>query len=156
MDIQVASNFERLLYDINNSNGDKVNKLMNLFNKNKKIILDTSVFKNTKKDFFSFSVSEVRTSKSMIRAYEKYNLVIDPHTAVGLEAAKEFLRKNKNDIVITVGTAHPIKFSDAVKSALGFSPDLPKKFKKIFSLEEKYKVLDNSFEDVRNYILKNT
>ena len=72
---------------------------------------------------------------------------------MGLAAAEHYLKTNKNEVVITLGTAHPIKFSDAVKKALGFSPELPNNFKEIYELEEKYTVLENSAKEVRNFIL---
>jgi threonine synthase len=82
-------------------------------------------------------------------------MVIDPHTAVGLEASSKYLSENPNDIVVTLATAHPSKFSKSVNSILGFDPNLPFGYKNIFNLKENYQVIDNSYNLVKNFILQN-
>ena len=69
------------------------------------------------KQFISFSVNEELTNSSILRAFNKYKVVIDPHTAVGLEAANQYITENKESVVVTLATAHPAKFSDSVKSS---------------------------------------
>ncbi len=156
MDIQVASNFERLLFDINLTDGDRVDELMQLFKKNQTITQDSALLKSTNNDFFSYSVSDNETFARIKNTYKRHNIIIDPHTAVGLEAACSYLKKNQNDVVVTLATAHPLKFGEAVKSALGFEPELTSSFKDIYDLKEKFKILDNSVEDVRSFILENS
>ena len=155
MDIQIASNFERLLYDITNENGEKVSELMHDFKKKGVIKVEKKYFEKTKESFISFSVNERLTKKRIIKAYSKFNMVIDPHTAVGLQASNEYLKEYPKDIVVTLSTAHPSKFSKSINSILGFQPDLPQGYKNIFNLEEKYKVIDNSYNLVKDFILKN-
>ena len=87
--------------------------------------------------------------------YNKFNMVIDPHTAVGLEASGKYLDEYPNDIVVTLATAHPSKFSQSVNSILGFDPNLPFGYKNILNLKENYKVINKSYNLVKNYILKN-
>ena len=155
MDIQIASNFERLLFDINHKNGNKINELMKNFKNSGLIKVDKNCFKTAKNSFTSYSVSEIRTKERIKETFEKFNLVIDPHTAVGLEASQKYLLANNEDIVITLATAHPAKFSGAVRNSLGFNPDLPLGYADIFSLKEKYQVLDNSYKLIKNYVLNN-
>ena len=155
MDIQIASNFERLLYDITNQSGEKVSKFMNEFKKKGIIKVEKKYFEKTKKSFISYSIDENETKKNIIKTYRNFNMVIDPHTSVGLEASRKYLEKYPEDIVVTLATAHPSKFSESVNSILGFQPNLPLGYKNIFNLEEKYQVIDNSYKLVKDFILKN-
>ncbi len=152
MDIQVASNFERLLYDLYQLDSSKVNMLMEKFKNEGKISIDKSAIMSAREDFISFSVNEKDTAETIRSAYKNYNIVIDPHSAIGLASAKSFLVDKKDHAVVTLATAHPLKFSEAVRDALNFEPSFPLKQKKIFNLKEKYEVLDNSYEEVRDYI----
>ena len=125
MDIQIASNFERLLYDITKEKGEKVSDFMNDFKEKGIIILEKKYFERTKASFTSYCVNELETKKRIAKTYDKFNMVIDPHTAVGLEASSKYLNEMPNDIVVTLATAHPSKFSKSVNSILGFDPNLP-------------------------------
>ena len=156
MDIQIASNFERLLYDLCPLNGKKVNELMEEFKETNIIKSNLNDLETINKQFTSFSVNEELTNNSILRAYSKYKIVIDPHTAVGLEAANQYITKNKEDIVVTLATAHPAKFSESVKNVLGFNVKLPNTYNNIFSLKEKYEVFNNSYQQISNYILDNS
>ena len=155
MDIQIASNFERLLYDITNESGAKVSKFMRDFKEKGIIKIEKKYFDKTKENFISFSVNERLTKKRIIKTYNEFNMVIDPHTAVGLHASDEYLEQHPKDIVVTLSTAHPFKFSNSVNSILGFQPDLPQGFENILKLEEKYEVINNSYNLVKDFILKN-
>ncbi len=155
MDIQIASNFERLLFDINNCDGYKVNNLMEKFKNSRSIEVSKRSFNLAKKNFISYSINEEKTKSRIKTTYKKHNLIVDPHTAVGLDAASSYLNDNRKDVVITLATAHPSKFSESVRSILGFEPNLPKDYEDISKLEENYKVIDNSYDLVRNYLLNN-
>ena len=106
-------------------------------------------------NFISFSVNERLTKNRIIKTYNEFNMVIDPHTAVGLQASDEYLEQYPKDIVVTLSTAHPSKFSNSVNTILGFQPDLPQGFENILKLEEKYEVINNSYNLVKDFILKN-
>ena len=155
MDIQIASNFERLLYDITNESGEKVSKFMNDFVEKGIIKVDKKLLDRTKESFVSYCVNEKDTKKRILKTYNKFNMVIDPHTAVGLEASSKYLDKNPKHTVITLATAHPSKFSGSVNSILGFDPNLPSGYEDISKLKEKYEVIDNSYNLVKDFILKN-
>ena len=154
MDIQIASNFERLLYDISNYNGNKVSELMYNFYKTGKIKVNKECFDLTKNSFTSFSINERETKQRIKDTFDNFDIVIDPHTAVGLEASSKYLKEHQESVVVTLATAHPSKFSESVRQILGFDPELPSNFKNIFDLEEKYQVIDHSYSLVKNFILK--
>ena len=156
MDIQIASNFERLLYDIYKFDKNKVNELMSEFKKTSIIKANIEDLKETRKQFKSFTINEELTNTCIRRAYNKYNIVIDPHTAVGLEAANQYIKENKDAVVVTLATAHPSKFSESVEKNLGFNPKLPNHYNDIFNLKEKYQVFNNSYQDIYNYIINNS
>ncbi len=150
MDIQVASNFERLLYYILDESDSKVGSLMshlsskNLFNLEKKEI------DKIKKDFEAVKVTDEETVSIIDEIYKEHQFIIDPHTATGVGAAKSF--KNLGDIVV-LGTAHPYKFSDTIKKAIGKNLDSPKHLKLNIDKKEKFDIIGNSNSEVKNYIL---
>ncbi len=156
MDIQVASNFERLLYDILNEDSDKVLEIMKSFELNNKLLIKKNTYKKILENFKSFSIDQTRTLKVIRDVYKKYNLILDPHTAVGYAASLDYLEYNNDHTVVSLATAHPAKFSKAVSQAIGKSPLLPTKYKNIFELEEKYEVLENNYKVVKDFIIKNT
>ena len=150
MDIQVASNFERLVFDINSKDSTTTLKLMNDFNLGGELHLAEESFKKISKDFCSESLSEDETKKVINKIYEKNKILIDPHTAIAIGAAQKL---KMDDNVIVLGTAHPSKFSNVVKEQTGIKPDLPENLKYILSKKEKIITLPNDIEKVKKYIL---
>ena len=150
MDIQVASNFERLLYYILDEKDSRVESLMkdlaskNLFNLEKKEI------NKIKKDFEAVKVTDEETLSIIDEIYNEHKFMIDPHTATGVGAAKSF--KNLGDIVV-LGTAHPYKFSDTIKKATGKNLDSPEHLKLNMDKKEIFDIVGNSNSEVKNYIL---
>ena len=150
MDIQVASNFERLLYYILDEKDSRVESLMkdlaskSLFNLEKKEI------NKIKKDFEAVKVTDEETLSIIDEIYNEHKFIIDPHTATGVGAAKNF--KNLGDIVV-LGTAHPYKFSDTIKKATGKNLDSPEHLKLNMDKKEIFDIVGNSNSEVKNYIL---
>ena len=150
MDIQVASNFERLLYYILDENDSKVGSLMrdlsskNLFN------LERREIDKIKKDFEAVKVTDEETVSIIDEIYKEHKFIIDPHTATCVGASKSF--KNLGDIVV-LGTAHPYKFSDTIKKAIGKNLDSPEYLKLNMDKKETFDIIGNSNSDVKNYIL---
>ena len=151
MDIQVSSNFERLLYDIVNHSDEKVSALMsNLLSKGS-FKLSNEEVKNIKKDFDAVKVSDKETFE-IIKEYEnKYDFILDPHTATAVGASNKI--KNESDTII-LGTAHPYKFLETIKKATGKEIKPPKQFSNLLDKKEKYDILENKVTEVKNYILK--
>ena len=150
MDIQVSSNFERLLYDVLNHDDKKVASLMSSLASKGSFKLSQKEVDNIKKDFKAVKVSDKKTLKIIKEFDSKYNFILDPHTATAVEASYEI--KNNSDTII-LGTAHPYKFLETVKKATGKEVEAPKQFLNILDKEEKYDILDNLVLNVKNYIL---
>ncbi len=150
MDIQVASNFERLLYYILDENDSKVGSLMNDLSSKSLFNLDKKEIDKIKKDFEAVKVTDKETVYIINEIYKQHQFIIDPHTATGVGAAKSF--KNLGDIVV-LGTAHPYKFSDTIKKAIGKNLDLPEHLKLNIDKKETFDIIRNSNSEVKNYIL---
>ena len=154
MDIQVASNFERLLYDLSPINNSGIYDLMTKFNKIGHLRVNKNIYKKTVEHFCSYTVSEKETLNTIRSIFNKTKIIIDPHTAVGFCATSKYIKNNNNVDAITLATAHPSKFSEAVHKAIGIIPSLPSNFKNIYDLEEDYQILKNDYLIVKDYIYK--
>ena len=153
MDIQVASNFERLIFDIFSCNSDKTSKLMNNLKERGEFKLNNEEVNKIKDTFCSESLSEQETKSIISEIYKNEKILIDPHTAVVLGVLNKIsLKKEK---IIVLSTAHPAKFSDIVAKATKITPELPENLKNILSKNEKYKKLPKDLKNIQDYILKN-
>ena len=150
MDIQVASNFERLIYDINNHNTDKTNNIMQGIKNEKKYLIEEKELKKIKEDFISESVSEQELLTCIKKVYEKYKIIIDPHTAIGLGALEKINLTGKK---IVLSTAHPCKFPEAINKSINVKSDLPNRLNYILNEKENFDIIENNFEKVKKYIL---
>ena len=147
MDIQLASNFERLIYYINNSNSEITAEIMKKIKENvyqiEKINLES-----IQKDFVSESCNENETLDIIKKYYEKDNVILDPHTAVGVGVANKL---SLNDCVV-LSTAHPCKFPDATENAIKKHENLPKELEHVLNKDENFEVLKNDIEVVKNFV----
>ena len=150
MDIQVASNFERLIYNINDHDTDKTNKIMQSIKDEKKYLIEEKELKKIKKDFVSETISEQELLSCIKKVYENYKIIIDPHTAVGLGALKKINLAGKS---VVLSTAHPCKFPEAIKKAINIKSELPDNLNYILSKKENFIVMNNDIEEVKKYIL---
>ena len=150
MDIQIASNFERLLYDVKDCNSEATKQVMNKI-KNNTYKIDNSDLDKIKKNFTSETLDETETIEMIKDINDRYQIVVDPHTAVGIGAAKK-LGLEKNCVVLS--TAHPCKFPKAIKDATSKTENLPDSLKYINDREEKFEVLSNDIEKVKDYVMK--
>jgi len=147
MDIQLASNFERLIYYVNNSNSEKTAEIMKKVKQNSYQI-EKNNLDIIQKDFLSESCNEQETLDIIKKNYEENNIILDPHTAVGEGAAKKL---SFNDGVV-LSTAHPCKFPDATNKAINKHEKLPKELQHVLDKEENFQVLKNNTEEVKNFI----
>jgi len=150
MDIQVASNFERLIYDINDQNTDKTSKIMQSIKNEKKYLIEEKELLKIKKDFVSETISEQELLSCLKKVYENYKIIIDPHTAVGLGALEKINLAGKS---VVLSTAHPCKFPEAIKKAINIKSELPDNLNYILSKKENFIVMNNDIEEVKKYIL---
>ena len=151
MDIQVASNFERLLYDVVGQDDNKVKLLMDKLENEGSYSLNKEELNKIKSDFCSSTVSDELTKQTLKNVYEQHQLLIDPHTATAFKAAE--LNSSDEEMLI-LSTAHPCKFSETVHQATGIEPKIPENIKNILNKKESYITLDNNLGAIKNYILE--
>jgi threonine synthase len=149
MDIQLASNFERLIYYINNHDTKITSSIMETIKKNKYQI-DKSSLDIMQKDFLSESCNKEETLKTIKTNYENNGIIIDPHTAIGVGAAK----KLSIDNCIVLSTAHPCKFPDAIMKAINKHEKLPNELQYLLNKNENFVKLKNNTEIVKQFIKK--
>ena len=150
MDIQIASNFERLIYDLNNHDSSQTLDDMKHIKDNGKYIIDDDKLKKINQDFLSARMSEQETLDVIKNTYKKYNMVLDPHTAIGYGA---FDKQNLKGNNIVLATAHPCKFPDAILKAINLKSDLPDELKFVLDEKENYSIIDNNLKKIEHYIL---
>ena len=151
MDIQVASNFERLIFDVCSCNSNKTLKLMNDLNKQGELKLEKKELKKIRESFCSESLSEEETKSIINKAYKNQGMLIDPHTAVAVGVANKISLKGN---IVILATAHPAKFYEVVMKETNIKPELPENLKKILDKKEKYEKLPKDLKKIQNYILK--
>jgi threonine synthase len=154
MDIVISSNFERLLFDCYDRNGKAITELMNDFAKGD-VKLDESAFAKARALFASYAVDDEATVATIGEVWEANEYLLDPHSAIGVKAARE-CRRDKTTPMITLATAHPAKFPDAVKQA-GYPNEvpLPHHMADLFEREERLTVLPHNIETVQQFIAAN-
>lgn len=154
MDIQVASNFERLLYEASGRDGEAVRVLMDAFARKGGYEIPGEWLERMREDFVSERVSEDEAAETIAGVYQTSAMLIDPHTAVGLAAARKARAAGRlSGPVINLATAHPAKFPEAVEAASGRRPQLPERLAGIFSLPEHFETAEAEADIVRDIIL---
>ena len=154
MDIQVSSNFERLLYNVYEGDGAEIRNLMENLKQSRLFKIADEPLNKAKMNFDAMRVSEEETKNTISDVYSRGGHMIDPHTAVGVKAARENWRDQETPMV-SLSTAHPAKFPEAVKEVTGKHPKLPAHMADLFEREEKFDVLPNDLEVLKKYILEN-
>ncbi len=150
MDIQVSSNFERLLFDLGGRDGTSLAAQMKGFEASKAMRLSNAQIEGAGALFSSDRIDLDDMALAMRWAHAETGQTIDPHTAIGLSAAR---RAELGDVpVVTLATAHPAKFRDAVERATGSRPPLPPRIGDLFDREERYDSLPATFAAVTDYI----
>jgi threonine synthase len=151
MDIQVASNFERLLYDLYGGDGTEVARLLREFAARKTLQVTGDALGRARELFDAARVDEDATAATMGEALRTTGELVDPHTAVGIRAGRA-CRLDPSTPLIALATAHPAKFPDAVQQATGIRPQLPKRLADLFERPERCTVLPNDLAAVQRHI----
>ena len=149
MDIQIASNFERLIYDLNNCDDNETKKIMNGIKENGKYIISKDKMERINKDFLSASMSEKEVLDTIKEVHIKYNIILDPHSAIGFGSLNK-INIDGNNIVLA--TAHPCKFPDAIDKSIGVKPELPDELKYVIDEKENYDIISNNLSKIQQYI----
>ena len=112
------------------------------------------VHQKIQENFMAYSVDDQKTKQAIKKFYEQTGEVLDPHTAIGAIASEEFIASKdyQGEIVITLATAHSAKFPDAVISSQVSEPKLPNFLSDLHSKKEKFDVIKNHLETIKNYI----
>ena len=151
MDIQVSSNFERLLFDLGARDGAALARQMKAFETERAIQLTNSQREGAAGLFTSARIDPDDMSLAMRWAWREVGQMIDPHTAIGLAAARA-VDLDPATPIVTLATAHPAKFPDAVERATGVRPVLPARIGDLFERAERYDVVHATFDDVTAHI----
>ncbi|MCX7676138.1 MAG: threonine synthase, partial [Alteraurantiacibacter sp.] len=151
MDIQVSSNFERLLFDCGGRDGAAIAQQMREFEATKAMQLTNAQRQKAAELFTSARCDGDEMARAMAWARSNCGEIIDPHTAIGLHAARH-AGLARAVPVVTLATAHPAKFPDAVERATGFRPALPPRLGDLFERAESYTRLPGDYEAVRAFV----
>ena len=150
MDIQISSNLERLLVELLAGNGPATAELLAGFRERGRASLTPQQHGRLVAEFAGARLDDAETLAVMSTIYERHGLLVDPHTAVGIGAAERLRRPD--EMIVTLSTAHPAKFPDAVEQATGVRPELPPHLAGIFDREERVESLPNNLAVIEDYV----
>ena len=148
MDIQVASNFERALFEASGRDSDWTAAAMNDFSKTRRLVLPANVLEDLRSRYSAFACSDDETLATIRRVHAATGRIIDPHTAVAASAAAHFGARPS----VILSTAHPAKFPDAVTRAIGQAPPVPPALAALEKMPEKLSDLANKLPLLRQFI----
>ena len=150
MDIMVSSNFERYLYDLFGRDPHSLTEFMQRSG-SEVLQVDDQHWQQLKECFSSCAVSDEQTCEMIQQVHEDSEVLLDPHTAVGVKAARE-CNRSREIPMITLATAHPVKFSDAINAAGIATPSLPAHLQDLMERPEFCTVVDNSVQAVTGFL----
>ena len=150
MDIQISSNFERLLFEAYGRDASKVRGAMANLKQSGSFEIEDDALKSIRKVFRAGRATEKEVAKTIAKTLETTGYLLDPHTAIGVFVANK--HETSSVPMVTLATAHPAKFPAAVKSASGIDPALPTWLANLMVREERFDVLDAELKAVETYI----
>ena len=154
MDIQVASNFERLLFELKGRNGAAVTKAIAAFRQDGALPPDDQAWRAAAKLFAGYRTDDAGTLREIGETYKRSGILVDPHTAIGIAAA----RAHRGEVsdhgapMVALATAHPAKFGEAVERATGVRPPLPPALAEMMEQKERVAVLPNDIAAVARFV----
>ncbi|MEN8133972.1 MAG: threonine synthase [Thermodesulfobacteriota bacterium] len=151
MDIQVSSNFERYLYYLNDRDPERTREAMERFSASGCLEFDQASQQRVSSELCSRTVSEEETG-STIASFNQRGYLLDPHTAVGVKAARDFIEDGVP--MVCLATAHPAKFGGAVARAIGNAPDLPPALAAMLDQDSRSETLDADVEVIKGYVAR--
>ena len=152
MDIQISSNFERLLFEAHGRDGAAVRRLMASLAQSRSFLIDAGPLARIRDEFSAQAVDEAAVAEEMRETHGASGYVLDPHSAVGVRAARALLTADPRTPVISLATAHPAKFPDAVERATGERPALPPHMADLVERRERFTVLANDQGAIERFI----
>ncbi len=151
MDIQISSNFERLLYDLLGQDGRAVAETLTRFRASGRFELDRAAWQASLELFSGYRLDDAGTLAAIERIHRATGELLDPHSAIGIAAAEAQLEELEGPVV-ALATAHPAKFPDAVEKASGVRPQLPPRLADLYEREERLQVLPNDLAAVQEVV----
>lgn len=151
MDIQAASNFERYLYYLMDSDATRTRELMEEFGKNGKIDLSGHQ-DQIRRDFVATAVTGSEVTETIASFYREHEYILDPHTAVGVKAARKF--KKVGVPMVCLATAHPAKFGETVAAAIGKAPEVPESLTGIIDKPARCEIMDADTNRIREFLME--
>ena len=152
MDIQVSSNFERLLFEAHGRDPGALCRLMAGLRQSQGFTIEPGPLHAIRAEFDAFRVGETETTREIARSWREAGFLADPHTAVGLSAARQAKAHASGSPLVVLGTAHPAKFPAAIAHATGERPDLPGHLAGLFERKEKFSILPNDQSGIERFI----
>jgi threonine synthase len=152
MDIQVSSNFERLLFDVYQQDDAAIRGLMASLKQSGRFDIAPKPLENIRKIFSAIAVSEAETAHEIASVQANCGVLLDPHTSIGVKAARSLLLDNPSIPVIALATAHPAKFPDATEKACGLRPPLPPHMADLYERKEQLTILPNDQTCIEEFI----
>ena len=149
MDIQIASNFERLIYDLNNQSDETTIEVMKSIKEKGKYLIDKENLEKINADFLSSRMDQADILNTIKTVYEKFNIVLDPHSAIGYGAFDKVNLKGNN---VVLATAHPCKFPDAIEKAINLKAELPNELAFVLDEKENYDIIENNLNKIKQHI----
>ena len=151
MDIEISSNFERLLFEAGGRDGEKIRRLMDNLKQSKSFTLPGGTLETIRDEFDAGRASEDDVRETIAQVFADSAYLLDPHTAVGLSVAR---RHQGAEPMIVLGTAHPAKFPAAVAAAVGTEPPLPPTHGDLMKRPEIFETVANDLSAVQRFVEK--
>jgi threonine synthase len=151
MDIQIASNFERALFEAAKRDCAWTSRAMEAFARERTLTLPANVLSSLRTRYQAVSISDEETLATIRDTHRRYGRLVDPHTAVGIAAAARIPVTDRAPIAV-LATAHPAKFPETVALATGAVPPLPPSLEQSYVERERYSVLPNAASELRAFI----
>lgn len=152
MDIQISSNFERLLFDAFDRDSDAVRQCMDGLSQSRAFTIAPDALKSIKREFSAGKATGKQAAEAIRDMLEQTEYLVDPHTAAGIHVARRFEKPNAP--MVTLATAHPAKFPDAVKSASDVDPALPSWLSDLMRREETFELLRPDLDGIESFIAR--
>jgi threonine synthase len=154
MDIQVSSNFERYLCELLGRDHAKTKAAMEEFSRNGKFSVAPQLLERARQEFHAVRCDDEQTLATMREFHRDHGLLVDPHTAVALHAAKAEQGRAGESPMVVLSTAHPAKFPDAVEKATGARPPAPESLARLMTLPEFCQPMPNDLKSLKNFLHK--
>jgi threonine synthase len=156
MDIQVSSNFERLLFELLCRDGAATAETMRRFRAEGRMPVPDAAWREATALFRGFTLDDPGTLAEIRHLWEAAGYLADPHTAIGTAAARAHAPEDAGIPVVVAATAHPAKFPDAVEQATGRRPPLPARLADLYERDERYALLPADLHGVEAFVRAHT